>query len=157
MPSSFHSTPAGPGAGQRLGHRRAEPASIGLTPWPTVRVKRARAGGPSRSTAARDPGEAAADGDRAPHLGPGSAGGAGDRGQHHRLERALAQPAPQQADDEPLLVGREPRPAARRTGPRARPDDPVPDRSAARCRTASTSATVTDATAAGGGQHAQVG
>ena len=97
MPSSFHSTPAGPVRASASGTVGADPASIGLTPWPTARVNPDRAAGPSRRRAAATRGEAAADGDRTAYVRGGRAGGAREGGQHGRLERSLAQAAAQQA------------------------------------------------------------
>ena len=129
---------------------RAEPASIGLTPWPRVRVKRARACGPSRSAAlatrarlpltvtARRTSATGAPAAPATAVSTTDSSAPWRSPPRSRLVTNRCSSAVSRASSPANSVAR----AA---------DDPVPDRSAARCRTASTSSRVTDATVRGRG------
>ena len=103
----------------------------------------------------RDRREVAAQRQRAAHRGRGHARGPGHGVGHHARERALAQVAEQQPDEEGLLVRGRPA-EQRRPAPRAARRRALARRARRRRRTrASTSATVSDGAAAGRGRLAQ--
>ena len=158
-PSSFHSTAAGPTSRQRRGDARRGLGQHRLQRAADREAERARA--PRAPPAQRGRGhraEVAAQHQRPPHLGRRHAGGPGDGLDHHALQRALAQLARRAGRPGSAARRRSPAPnsSASSAPPRGLRAGPGRARRSAR-RRASTSATVSVGSAAGGGQVAQRG
>ena len=159
-PSSFHSTAAGRTVRERgvdVG-ARAGRASAGADGRPRRRSA-ASPGSPSVSAIVGDGAEVAAQHERAPHRGELARPAAfATASRHHALERALAQVAGQQPDEEPLLgLGRAAHERRRAGARRAATASPGPAHAPIRSNAASTSATVRSerGSAAGAGSVAQ--
>ena len=139
--------PGGPGRGRRPASTRppasptfsmaasmlgAVEASIGWRGRPTCRWNSRSPGTPRGQGGLGHRAEGPAQHQGPPHLGPGDPGGLGDGLDHHPLQRALAQLAREQADQEPLLgrggpaeqLGHQPPPLGLRPGP-GQPADPL--------------------------------
>ena len=150
MPSSFHSTPAGPVRASASGTVGADPASIGLTPCPTARVNPDRAAGPSRrraaATRARLPLTVTAR-----RTSAGAAPAALARAVSTADSSAPWRRPPRSRPVRNRCSSAVSRAIRSRNSAARAAEDPAPERSAARCSTASTSVTVTEGEFAGGG------
>ena len=136
----------GAGAGQHRAHRPAD-----LQPHGVERLD------PAGQRRRRRLGQPAGEHERPADGGGRDVGRGGDGVQHDALERALAQLAGEQADEELLLVGGGGRQQARSSSASRRAAEPAPAVPASSVSAASTAATVSDGAPAGSPGHPRQG